>query len=239
MNKVRAIEINIDDEDDDFDDNDILDFEDDEFDFAGDYVEIYEHEEEERVYAVRPNKTQIKKEIAAIADLAEELAGLAPNQIKSFGLPEVIENAILQVAAMPLKGARKRQLKYITAALRKLDLTEIVEKLARLKSKSAHAVREHHLAERWRDKLVADQGNNLLTELLAEYPQADSQQIRQLQRNAKKEAATGKPPKSARQLYKYLKGLFEELPHQNTDFDVDADLDSSTDADFDSGSDSD
>lgn len=233
MNKVRAIEINIDDEDEDFEDDE-LDFDDGEFDFEGDYVEIYEPEEEERVYAVRPNKTQIKKEIANIADLAEELAGLTPNQIKSFELPEIIETAILQVATMPPKGARKRQLKYITAALRKLDLTGIQEKLARLKSKSAHAVREHHLAERWRDKLVADQGNALLTELLDEYPHADSQQIRQLQRNAKKEAATAKPPKSARLLYKYLKALFEEASHHDADAEVDFDVDADSEQDLDS-----
>lgn len=231
MNKVRAIEINIDDEDD-FDEDE-LDFDEDEFDFEGDYVEIYEPEEEEREYAIRPNKTQIKKEIAEIADLAEELAGLTPNQIKSFELPELLQNSILQVATMPPKGARKRQLKYITAGLRKLDLTEIQERLARLKSKSAHAVREHHLAERWRDKLVADQGNSLLTELLEEYPQADSQQIRQLQRNAKKEATTGKPLKSARLLYKYLKILFEGASHHDADTEVDFDVNSEQDSDSD------
>ena len=232
MNKVRAIEINIDDEDD-FEDDE-LDFEDDEFDFEGDYVEIYEPEEEERVYAVRPNKTQIKKEISAIADLAEELAGLTRQQIKGFELPEILENAILQIADMPPKGARKRQLKYITAGLRKLDLTGIQERMARLKSKSAHAVREHHLAERWRDKLVADSGNELLTELLDEYPEADSQQIRKLQRNAKKEAATGKPPKSARLLYKYLKALFEAASHHDADAESDfVDEDSEQDLDSD------
>lgn len=232
MNKVRAIEINIDDEDD-FEDDE-LDFEDDEFDFEGDYVEIYEPEEEEREYAVRPNKTQIKKEIAAIADLAEELVGLTPHQIKSFELPELLQNSIIQVSTMPPKGARKRQLKYITAGLRKLDLTDIQERMARLKSKSAHAVREHHLAERWRDKLVADSGNELLTQLLDEYPEADSQQIRQLQRNAKKEAATGKPPKSARLLYKYLKALFESASHHDADAESDfVDEDSEQDSDSD------
>lgn len=219
MNKVKAIEINIEDEDDE------------DFDFEDDYIEIYEEEQEERVYAVRPNKTLIKKDISVIAALAEEIAALTPNQIKSFELPEHIQNSIIQVAAMPPKGARKRQLKYITAELRKLDLAEIQEKIARLKSKSVHAVREHHQAERWRDKLVADEGNKLLTDLLAEYPQADSQQIRQLQRNAKKETATGKPPKSARLLYKYLKTLFEESEHHDSDVDLNAGLDSALDPD--------
>jgi ribosome-associated protein len=209
MNKIRAIEINIDDEDDDFEEE----FDDEDFDFAGDYIEIYEPEEEERVYAVRPNKTQIKKEIATIAELAEEIVALSVNQIKGLDLPEHLYTAITQAAAMPPKGARKRQLKYITAELRKIELTEIQEKIARLKNKSAHAVREHHLAERWRDRLIADEHNDNLTELLADYPHADSQHIRQLQRNARKELTGGKPPKSSRLLYKYLKALFEELPH--------------------------
>lgn len=206
--------------------------EDDDIDFEDDYIDIYEEEaEEERVYAIRPNKTQIKKEISVIAGLAEELGKLNAKQIKSFGLPEHIYNAVVQVATMPPKGARKRQLKYITGELRKCELTEIQEKLARLKSKSVHAVREHHLAERWRDKLVADEGSEILTQLLEEYPHADSQQIRQLQRNAKKEFLAGKPPKSSRLLYKYLKNLFEQATH---DVDVDAgfEMDSELDSDW-------
>ena len=227
MNKIRAIEINIDDEafDDDFDES--LD---EDFDFEGDYVEIVEPEEEERVYAIRPNKTQIKLEIAGIAALAEELCGLTPKQLQPFDFTELVYNAIVQVATMPLKGARKRQLKYITAALRKLELAPIQERLARLKSQSAHAVREQHLAERWRDKLLSEEGHTLLTQFLAEYPHADSQQIRQLQRNAKKEAATGKPPKSARLLYKTLKNIFEASSNETTEETFEEETDFTADA---------
>jgi ribosome-associated protein len=77
-----------------------------------------------------------------------------------------------------------------------------------MKNKSAHAVREHHTVERWRDKLVAG-GNEALTELLKERPHADRQQLRQLLRNAQKEAEANKPPKSSRLLYRYLKELFK------------------------------
>jgi ribosome-associated protein len=179
-------------------------------DYEDDYIEIYEPEVEERVYAIRPNKTQIKKEIAAIAELAEEIAKLSPHQLLGLELPEHLHQVVSQVANMPPREARKRQLKYITGELRKLDLMPIQEKMDRLKNKSTHAIREHHQAESWRDKLVADDGNEVLTQLLADYPDADSQQIRQLQRNAKKELATEKPPKSSRLLYKYLKTLFEQ-----------------------------
>ena len=111
---------------------------------------------------------------------------------------------------MGKNAARKRLLKYITGQFRNLDTEAIQEKLARIKNRSAHAVREHHHAERWRDALLSDSGNQHLTQLLAEFPEADSQHLRQLQRNALKEAKEGKPPKSARLLYQALKQLVSD-----------------------------
>lgn len=173
------------------------------------YYEEYEEDGEEEVeyYAIRPNKTRIKKEIAAMAEVAAEICQLTPSQIAEFELPENIEQALLDAGKMGQNSARKRLLKYITAQLRTIDTEAVLEKLARMKNRSAHAVREHHHAERWRDLLLADVGNQQLTQLISEYPAADSQHLRQLQRNAQKEAKEAKPPKSARLLYKYLKEL--------------------------------
>lgn len=166
----------------------------------------YEEDDEVEYYAVRPNKTRIKKEIAALFDLGEELSQLSPAVLETFELPENVRKSVLEVAGMPHKGARKRLLKYIAGQLHKIEVEPILEKLARIKNQSAHGIREHHLAERWRDRLI--QGNNDdLAELLDTIPAADSQHLRQLMRNAQKEAAAMKPPKSARLLYRYLKEL--------------------------------
>ena len=108
------------------------------------------------------------------------------------------------------KAARKRQLKFITGKLRHIELDKIDESLDRIKTKSAHGVREHHQAEQWRDKLVISHDNGVLTELLDQFPAADRQYLRQLQRNAQKEAKAEKPPKSARILYQYLKELISD-----------------------------
>lgn len=169
--------------------------------------EDYYDDEDLIEYAVRPNKSQIKRDIAVVFALAEDICELSEPQIDSLQLPEHIHKAVLETAKMPHKGARKRQLKYITAQLRKIDLTEVQEKYARIMHQSAHVVREHHQAEQWRDQLLAEDGHRHLTRLLDEFPRADNQYIRQLQRNARKEQQTGKPPKSARLLYKYLKEL--------------------------------
>ncbi len=169
----------------------------------------YEYDEEEvEYYAIRPNKTQIKKDMAELFTLSEEISELSASQLKTLELPEVINKAVVEVSGMPHKGARKRLLKFIAGQLHKIDAEPILEKLARIKNKSAHAVREHHIVERWRDRLISE-GNDALTELLDEQSHADRQLLRQLVRNAQKEAEAGKPPKSSRLLYRRLKELFQ------------------------------
>lgn len=175
-----------------------------------------EYDEDVEYYAERPNKTRIKKEIATLFALGEEMAGLSPDQLTTLMLPEKILQAVREVSGMPHKGARKRLLKYIAGQLYQIDPAPIIEKMARIKNKSAHAVREHHLAEQWRDRLIAE-GNDAVTDLLDDYPHADSQQIRQLIRNAHKESAASKPPKSARILYRYVKELLQEEDAMQTE----------------------
>ena len=60
-----------------------------------------------------------------------------------------------------------------------------------------------HLVERWRDRLLAEDA--ALTELLALHANADSQQLRNLIRNAKREREANKPPRSYRELFAQLK----------------------------------
>ncbi|MDA1343746.1 MAG: DUF615 domain-containing protein [Proteobacteria bacterium] len=174
-------------------------------------------------YAVRPNKTQIKKEIAELFALGENLSKLSPAQLNSMELPENIRKAISEVGDMPHKGARKRLLKYIAGQLHKIDVDPVQEKLDRILNKSVHSVREHHITEQWRDKLIHE-GNEALTDLFDEQPTADLQHIRQLLRNFKKETETTKPPKSTRLLYRYLKTLFQ--------FDADTELEDEQEGDF-------
>lgn len=176
---------------------------------------MYEDELDEdgqEYYAIRPNKSQIKREIADLAAFAEELVKLPTAQLKQFDLGDDLYNALVIAAGLPSSGARKRQMKYISGLLRKLEVAPLQEKLARLQSKSAHAVREHHAAERWRDQLLAGE-EAVLTRFLAEYPDADRQQLRHLVRSAKKEIALNGAPKYARLLYRYLKELLTQDSH--------------------------
>jgi len=163
---------------------------------------------EEETWAIRPNKSQLKRDISEVSDLCEEITHLTATQIEKLELPDVLVVAIEEAAKMPVRGARKRQLKYITSLMRSLDMEPIQAALDKMKTKSAHAARELHQSENWRDRLLSDD-TQALTDLLNKFTDVDVQQVRQLIRNAKKEQTLNKPPKSSRLLFRYLRGVIE------------------------------
>ncbi len=175
-----------------------------------DYYE--ESEDDAEQYAIRPNKTQLKKDIAELFALGEKLSRISATQLASLAIPDKIHQAIREVSGMPLNSARKRLLKYIAGQLHKMDCEPIKESLAKLENKSAHAAREHHQVERWRDRLLAE-GDKALTELLDDYPDVDRQYLRQLLRTAQKEQAASAPPRANRLLYRYLKTVLDGEAH--------------------------
>jgi ribosome-associated protein len=175
--------------------------------------------EEVEYYAVRPNKTQIKKEIGVLFKLGDEMSALSAAHLVSLNLPEKIYKAVVEVSVMGPNGARKRLLKFIAAQLYKIDVTPYLEKMARIKTQSAHVVREHHITERWRDRLLKE-GNDALTELMDDYPHADRQKLRHLVRNAQKEAEQSIAPKSSRLIYQYLKVLLSDSDAEDGDYDA-------------------
>jgi len=117
-------------------------------------------------------------------------------------------DAIIEARHIRQHGALKRQLQYIGKRMRAVDAEQIREQLDTITGQSKQAVAALHHIERWRDRLLED-GDAALAELVAEFPDADRQYVRQLVRNAKKELVGNKPPKSARGLFKYLRGLME------------------------------
>ena len=56
-----------------------------------------------------------------------------------------------------------------------------------------------------------------MAEFIAKFPQADIQQLRTLIRNAQREAAAEKPPKSSRELFKLIREVSETSESGQTD----------------------
>src|SRR5690606_5606305 len=74
-------------------------------------------------------------------------------------------------------------------------------------SSQAHAQYFHQL-ERWRDRLLTGSAEEQEA-FIAAYPDADRQTIRQLVRQAQKEAAENKPPAASRKLFKLIRQVAE------------------------------
>lgn len=156
----------------------------------------------EKEYAVRPNKTQIKRELRVLNGLGKELISLPESALKKIPLSEVMLQAIADGRRFS-RGALQRQLRRIANLLQHEDLDAINLELTRLKQPTKQQTAEFHQLEQWRDRLI-DGDEQLLTELISQYENIDRQYLRQLARNATKERKLNKTPKAARSLFKYL-----------------------------------
>ncbi|MCO4756538.1 MAG: DUF615 domain-containing protein [Oceanospirillaceae bacterium] len=155
------------------------------------------------------SKTQIKKEMLALQTLGEKLSTLTAEQLKTVPMSEPLRAAIEECSRIkPRSGAMKRHMNYVGRLMRTEDAEEIEQAMGRFEAGSqAHTAMFHRL-ERWRDRLI-EGGNDELQTYLAENPEADIQHLRQLIRNAKKEAEKQQAPATARKLFKYLRELAE------------------------------
>ncbi len=90
--------------------------------------------------------------------------------------------------------------------LRQRDVEPIRQALDKLKNRHNQQVVLFHKLE---NVCRIDQGDDAIAEVLNLWPDADRQQLRTLIRNAKKEKEGNKPPKSARQIFQYLRELAE------------------------------
>jgi len=153
-------------------------------------------------YKIRPNKTQLKRDMKVYHDLGRELVELAQNKLENVTLSERMYDAIASGKKMK-KSALQRQLRFISNIMEEEDVDTILLELKQLALPQEKEVEEFHQIENWRDQLIA--GDNNLIEQLVTDIDADRQHIRQLVRNAIKEEQQNKPPKSSRLLFQYLK----------------------------------
>jgi ribosome-associated protein len=149
------------------------------------------------------SKSQRKREMTALQDMGAELVKLPRGRLEKLDLPESLFNALLEAQRLTSHGAIRRQMQYIGKLMRAVESEPIAEQLAVIRGESAAAKAEFHALERWRERLIED--DQALTAWLSDHPGADVTQLRQLIRNARREAAGGKPPKSSRALFRLLR----------------------------------
>jgi ribosome-associated protein len=171
-----------------------------------DDIEQHFDDAEEDLY---PSKSQLKRESHALQALGEELVGLPAAKLAKIPMPDELAEAVALARKILARGGLKRQLQYIGKLMRHIDAEPIEQALNELKNAAGKEAAKFHRLEQWRDRLVGE-GDAAMGELLEEFPHADRQHLRQLVRNAQTEAAKSKPPKAAREIFRYLRELGEE-----------------------------
>jgi ribosome-associated protein len=159
-------------------------------------------------YKERPNKTKLKREMKEMHDLGKELVDLPNSKFEYVTLSSRLLDAVM-LAKKLKKAALQRQLRFIAGIIKEEDTDTIRLELDRIALPQQQANESFHQIEDWRDRLISGD-NTLINELVDQYAQADRQHIRQLVRNASKEAQQNKTPKASRLLFKYLKELQEQ-----------------------------
>ncbi|OCG03169.1 ribosome biogenesis factor YjgA [Gilliamella sp. wkB112] len=149
------------------------------------------------------SKSEIKRDAEALKKLGIELVNLSKNEIVKIPLDEDLLYAI-ELAQKIKKEGYRRQIQYIGKLLRSRDIEPITQTLDKLKNRHNQQVAMFHKLEKLRDELIETGNAETIIEI---FPNADRQQLRTLARLAKKELDSNKTPKTARQIFQYLKQL--------------------------------
>lgn len=157
------------------------------------------------------SKSQRRRDALEIKSLALELINLSQSRLGQVPLDETVRAAIMDARQIRSNVARKRQLQYVAKLLRRDDPEPILLALEKFDGEAREITGRQHRSEAWRDFLL-EAGDTAIGELMKHRADTDTQAIRQLIRNAAREAARNKPPASARNLFRMLREMDQKEP---------------------------
>ena len=143
-----------------------------------------------------PSKTMLKAEADEKQALGEALLTLRADLMARLDLPDKLLDAIKDAKKITNFEGRRRQMQFIGKLMRPLDADPIRDAINEQLNGSAQLTLQLHLAEQWRDKLVAE--DEALQAWLTDYPATDAQQLRALIRQARKDYKPEKPGEAPR-----------------------------------------
>lgn len=154
----------------------------------------------------RPSKSQLKRDMTALQKLGEDLLALPESRWGALALPEILSDALKAAKKITNFEGRRRQMQYIGKLMRKIDPEPVREAVAAFKLGHAQDSLRLHQSERWRERLLA--GDEALQEFLTAHVDVDIQQLRNLVRAARKDAANAPEQRSGRafrDLFQFIK----------------------------------
>ena len=167
------------------------------------------HEDDAPQYS-GPSKSQLKREMHGLQDMGKRMIDLSNEQLDTLSISDTLRSAIEESRKIWQNEAKRRHLQYIGKIIRQEDDPDaVLRAIDAFDSGSEEHTRRHHLAERWRDRMIAE-GDSVAGEFYNYCPGADIQHLRNLVRNARRELEKQKNTGQARKLFRYLRECVDQ-----------------------------
>ena len=141
-----------------------------------------------------PTRTDLKRESTELQKLGEDLLDLRAELLTKLELPDKLFDGVKEAKRITNFEGKRRQMQFIGKQMRLLTPEKHAEIRIALSEQYAPSAQETlvlHQAEVWRDRLVAD--DEAVGQWITLSPATDSQQLRALVRQARKDAKPEKP----------------------------------------------
>ena len=172
-----------------------------------------------------PTRTDLKKESTELQKLGEDLLTLRTDLITKLDLPDKLVEGVAEAKRITNFEGKRRQMQFIGKLMRKLEPSKWDEIRAMLEEQHMPSAQETlvlHQSEQWRDRMIAD--DDAVGQWITLNPASDSQQLRAVVRQARKDAKPEKPGEALRhgRAYRDIFQLVREQlgaipPHDHSD----------------------
>lgn len=135
------------------------------------------------------SRTDQKRESDGLQDLGKDLLTLRADLLAGLQLPDKLTDAMAEARRITNFEGKRRQMQFVGKLMRKLDEATVKAARAALAVQHSGSAEEKlalHQAERWRDRLIAEDAAQ--EEFIAHHPTTDIQQLRALIRQTRKDA---------------------------------------------------
>ena len=145
------------------------------------------------------SRTELKRESAELQKLGEDLLTLRADLLARLTLTDKLKDAVAEAKRITNFEGKRRQLQFIGKQMRLIEPEVLQTIRAALTEQFSGSAQENlvlHQSETWRDRLIAF--DDAFGEWIATFAATDSQQLRALIRQARKDAKPEKPGEAVR-----------------------------------------
>jgi ribosome-associated protein len=145
------------------------------------------------------SRTELKRESAELQKLGEDLLTLRADLLARLALTDKLKDAVAEAKRITNFEGKRRQMQFIGKQMRLIEPEVLQTIRAALTEQFSGSAQENlvlHQSETWRDRLIAF--DDAFGEWIATFAATDSQQLRALIRQARKDAKPEKPGEAVR-----------------------------------------